>query len=109
MHDAQRGCRRTRFDPDFRLMDRRETAFGSNHEFYQIELSISNKLIEVIAADAPHDLRETAIDLIAVCLNDAGDAAFQAPARNGLSELYFAQRPAFAGCEDDVHFQDVVD
>ena len=109
MDDAQCGCRRARLNAHFRLMDGGQCAFGTDDELDEIEFSISYELIEVIAANTTHDLRETAIDLITIRAYDLGDSAFETAMRHRFLKLHLTQLPAFAGSEDDVHFDDVVD
>ena len=109
MDDAKRSRPGPRLDSNLCLVNGGKRALRTDHHLDEIEFSISYELVEVIAADTTHDLRETAIDLITIRAYDLGDAAFEAAMRHRFLKLHLTQLPAFAGSEDDVHFEDVVD
>src|SRR5688572_21714070 len=99
MHDTQRRGRRPRLDANFGLVDGSKSAFRSDHQFRKIELPVPDELVEVVAADAPLDLRVPAIDLFAVAVDDVGDASLDAPAVNRILEAQLSKRPCLARCQ----------
>ena len=73
-----------------------EGAFGSDDEFDEIELSVSNEFIQVVPADAPHDLGITAFDFITVVAHDFRDTRFQTASPGGLFAFHFAKSSSLA-------------
>ena len=73
-----------------------ERAFGADDEFDEIELSVSNELIQVVPADAPHDLRITAFDFATVVAHEFRDTRFQTSSRGGLFAFHFAECSSLA-------------
>ena len=97
------------FDANLGLMNRCERAFRSDDNLHEIELFVANELVKVIAADAPHDLREPTVDLVPVRANDVGNAALEAATHGRLFEFHFLQSAALARSENDVHLENVID
>ena len=87
MNDAQSGRRAAVARSNFGLMNCGKRAFRTDDEFDEIEFSVPDEFVEVVAADAAHDFRETPIDLLPVGANDIGDAAFQTPAVTASSNF----------------------
>ena len=94
MHHTHSGRGRPRLNTDLGLMHGSESAFGSDEEFHQVELSIANELVEVIPADAAHDLGKPAIDLVSIGAHNIENASFQTAARRSLFKLHLAEPPA---------------
>ena len=90
--DAQRRGRRPRFDANFRLMDRGERAFGSDDELREVEFSVSNELVEVVAADAAHDLREIGVRFRPDWRDDICDSSFEPAAYAAASSNFISRR-----------------
>ncbi len=57
------------------VQNKRQSAFGTRHEFGEVEGLVAGQFVQVIAADAPHDLRKTRRDLGLVFGHDAVDGA----------------------------------
>src|SRR5690625_2967222 len=58
-------------EPELEFQDERQRPFGAADELRQVERFAARELIEVVAADAAHDLREACFDLRLVLGDDA--------------------------------------
>src|SRR5207248_600981 len=74
-HDGCGG--RTRFDAHSGLANSSKRSLGTDHEFTEIEFSISDEFIEVVTANAPHDFGISPVDLCAIRVDDFGDPALE--------------------------------
>src|SRR5262245_5465080 len=89
-------------------MDSGQRTFGSDDNFGEIEFSIPDELIEVVATDATHDFRKSPFDLVAMNAGYVRDPSLQASPALGFFKVHFAKRSAFSGREDNIHFQNVI-
>ena len=90
-------------------MHRCERAFGSHHEFDEIEFSVSNEFIQVVSADSTHQLWIPPVDFVLIHSDNVGDSSFETASRDGFFKLHLAKGSSFARRKDDVHFQNMID
>src|SRR5262249_17305987 len=85
-----------------------QSSLGSDDQLHEVELSVANKFIEIVTTDATHDFWISPVNLVSIRTNDIGNSPFKPAARYRVFEGHFAKCAAFAGGEDDVHFQNMI-
>ena len=90
-------------------MNRCKRAFRSDDKFDQVEFSVSNELVEVVAADATHDRWVPPFDFVSVDAGDIRDTSLEAASRHRFFKFHFPQRASFTGRQHDIHLEDMID